>query len=716
MNNKLDKNDDVLNIIQFYEYKPSSISYPPPNDFNSYPLNVRAFISMLTGKWEGFPSYGDLYNKRIFDDKELLNDYFGFMNIAERNKFLAFYTIEIHELTHHIDFMSTPFGVNYYYKLLNEYIAFQRFVPELLKSNSISNENAIKLLDFDNLIENKISSFELIKYWNKIKEQIRFFDAYFHQGKEKMQPVTQFENDHSIDLFTEQFDRVLVNDFMFTIRIPTKDDYYLRPVTILESRGLIHSLRWILYQLGYTTSSITEMTNYFNEYYSSDRLFPDYRFLIDIFFKLANIKNITELKNFDARGIDNFLSIMSSVCWYALQSPPPTNETTLLDSSPVAKLLLAMRSLEDNGFTDFSHSLLSGDKNFSNSVIDYNLIDKNYNDGYGKLNNIPLLPINKILDISIKIVNKLKFINNEFLLNLEIKNHFNKIFEIQNYQLEKRINSGYDSSLGNPSFGNPMFGIRDNITADQLLPNNYEPSKSVLTWFQLRENLIFKKIFTGRTIISKFKKIFDLDDNNISVNNNELSVYEDIYMTIPISYNIESIIDTRNNKIITFIVIDDRYLPRINDLQNVIVQHRIYDYLIGSHVVIHIELYIEKTGRFKKFNIIICPMKMTKDNTYKTNVEFLIKQTFDPITNQYPIKDAEICLVNSNGLDIFLDKMDRSEKKLDMMKSNIFYAKINSSLKELARWHHLLSQSELQTSDTDSFYKNNLCQFCKTGK
>jgi len=712
--NNLKNVNKLKESIHSYEYKPSSLSYPDRRyELSSYPLMVRHFVSLITQKY-GWLSLKDVYYKRIFDDKKLLDSYYSILNADERIDFLTFFTIDVHELTHHVDFMTTPFGVNYHYKLCAEYIAFQEFIPQLLRHPEIIvDDRNLKLLNFDDLLSSKNVDLELARRWNILKEKIRVFDAYFNKGKEKMRPIRGFDNYPSFQLFGANFESVLVNEFMLTIKIPNQTDYYLRPITILETRALIHSLRWILYQLGYSKSSVPEVVNYLSAYLQEDIL-PDYRFLFDLFLRIGEINSYPELENFDAKGIDRFLSIISALCWYALQSPPPVAETSLLDSSPVARLLLAAIVLEKDAL-EICHKILKGEKLGFNMEASFDRIDAANRKIDSLHGNSGLSPIRKILDASIGTLKQIKWMNREYVINEEIRKHFDHIFEIQEYQLEKRIQSGYSSTLADPLFGNPLYGMQDDTDFDQLIPSNYKPSRHVLAWCDFRENLVFKEIWKGRMIKAKARKLFGSLEEAASDGLEGLRFMENILMTYPVNYAIKACIDVNTSTGFVEIIVDDFFLPKITDPWSTEIEYRITDYALGSHAFLNIQLKEEKTNDFKKLNIIICPFKINSDTSYKNAIEVLLSQTVDPVTRQWPVKEAEILLVNPTFANMKIENLTPQEKKEMMLsKSNYFFCAMTLRFVALAGWYsHLLKFGMPSLDSDDIVYKANVCPFCR---
>jgi hypothetical protein len=686
--------DELIELFRSYEYKPHSLLYPEiKHEFKSS-LKHLCLPTATTITNEGNRIELDSVVSAAY--KLSLSYYYNSLDTKDRIRFLGLLSVDIHELTHHIDFMTSPFGVNFHTKALGEYIAFQQFVPELLKHPEFIIDGR-RLLDFDDLLSSKNSDFDLIKRWNFLKNKIGFFDAYFGSSTKV---VSKFPSNiwpsninPSYPLFDERFDIVSVNDFMLTFKIPGEKDYFLRPTTILEARGLANSLRWILFQLGYSKQSFAEIVNYLNTYYPSRDILPDYKFLLDLFFQKIgdiNIDDYSGLQNVDAKGLDWFLYVISGLCWYALQAPPPTYESSLPNSSPVFRLLLAMRVLQ-NYYVDECKKMLYGEgiallmHEFSNHVDDifgdvvYNL----------PLHEKLVLPIDKILRISLEIIKGARRDNMLYVVNPQIRQHFDRIFRIQKYQLEKRLrkNYGYFSLVAMPRNGNPLWDIDDDTDIDQLLPA-YRPPNNVLTWFQFRDNFVFRRFLKAEMIRAKLEQIF----GTLGGSPPALKIDYEILNTIEVNYTI----DTDGGAV--YLIVDDYFLPKygiVDDRQTAIVEHRIANYIIRNHLILHVELIIRGTSQFRKFNIILCPLRVIEDDFYKRKIECLMPQSMDPQRHKHAIKKARIRLINTTTEKIL---------KYDLTLQSI----------RTTNWYRELMQLKKSGSDlSDRLNTPWLCSYCR---
>jgi hypothetical protein len=79
-----------------------------------------------------------------------------------------------------------------------------------------------------------------------------------------------------------ELQRVRVRSFLNTVTVPDEQDWYLRPATVLETRALVHCLRWILHLFGGGERAREPLLLYLNRFYSRETIEPDYRLLLDL--------------------------------------------------------------------------------------------------------------------------------------------------------------------------------------------------------------------------------------------------------------------------------------------------------------------------------------------------------------------------------------------------------------------------------------------------
>jgi hypothetical protein len=517
--------NDLADRYRQYEYKPHVMSYPDRKyELRYFSRPMLNFLDMVTNGQFAFAAPNQRIEcKKIHKYANLMHFFYNELDDNERVRFLGFYTIDPHELTHHIDFMTTPFGTNFHCKALQEYLIFQQFASELLKNPKIIN-NRMRLLDFDSVVSaksNKVSN-KLNEKWKLLKKKILFSDAYFRIGKDIVSSSTysKIHNLSKIDkyfrILGENHEIVIVNEFMITIKIPGDHNHYLRPITILETRALAHSLRWILDQLGNNELALMQLVNYLKTFYTHELISPDYDFVLGLFLNKIgkiNLTNYAGLEKVNPKGISLFLYLISWFCWYALQAPPLVDSrSSLAASSPVFRFLLALRYFLDENL-DFCRRLLYEESDLTNvfSTITsfFSNLDLHFRNEIINNENVGLLPVDKCMNDSLKMVNYMQDLLLKSVMPAEIKKHFGDILRIQRYQLTKRIDNGYYYyfPIGLPPSGNPLYHFRD-VDANyvMLTPDLRPVSNSILMWFKFREDFIFTKILPGQRIKDELQK------------------------------------------------------------------------------------------------------------------------------------------------------------------------------------------------------------------
>ena len=694
--------DKLHQIYQSYEYRPHSLIFPDrQNELNSLPRKLQLFLSRFAEK-DDF-DINELYGKRISDDDRLLKFYYDYLNTEERSYFMAFYTIDTHEVTHHVDFMTTPFGVYFHQKACMEFIALHRFLLELWKHPYIKvHSNRRNLLDFDDVLLQYPSEFALTRQWNILRGQVNFFDAYSFYGKKIQDSWDRPDEEPTFRLLGQDFEKITVNDFMYTIKIPGKELAYLRPISILETRGLVHSMQWILYQLGYDKRSVSEVITYLKTFYSSEGIFPDYTFLLNTFFHgLGKLKNFHDIKNVDGIGLDRFLSIVSQLCWYALHAPPSTSQSDIYTSSPVIRLLLAINAFSKS-FGEDCPDILSGksvnpDIRFDLSGM-FDVLDKSKG----------ILSANSILKLSLDTVEYMKDISTSFLKNIELRDHFYRILQTQEYQLKKRLDSmmGYSSYFGAPQYGHPFYGIKGEKDADQLMPDMYRPSDGVEDWFTQKENYSRTNVFKDDFYKTVFQKIFHAHtQDEIS----SIRMFEDIHLTTSFSYQIEE------DKDGVFLSFHDDILPKVNMNGSPGIQQEIREYpLTNCHLVLHVELMAEQSREYRKMNIYLCPLKIKEDPNYKNRINKMLEQTYDPTTRSYNSKELVFRIMSYSTAEIFKNnKLSSEEITAEALQTPGFLSVISTRLDKMMKWYKNFVLPNLDNLPSDALDVSKACQFCR---
>ena len=226
--------------------------------------------------------------------------------------------------------------------------------------------------------------------------------------------------------------------FCRTVLIPEDPAYYLRPLTILETRALAHSLMWILYVFDFDETSKNDVLLYLQAFYNS--VTPDYRFILDLFSK-AGGKNrfIDFMKESEARQIyDFFLTISQQIIVpYSLQAQAISEgDATFFPSSPVFRLMYALKFLEGH-----IHEAMNNLDNILTIQQLYNYIDKERRNEASV--QFVSERIEDTLQSCLERIAQIRGTNNMFNKNPKLQAHFQSIFNLQEQIIRSRISHGY---------------------------------------------------------------------------------------------------------------------------------------------------------------------------------------------------------------------------------------------------------------------------------
>lgn len=452
-----------------------------------------SFVQRFIAEKEG-NRWGIRWAKLIPDEpwpKDTLAQYKKLDN-EERAEILAFCTFNLHEITHHIDFLTTPFGTNFHGKAVREYISLQRLAPDLMKyANTALVRPLVSFAPPPGLGRDS----PLVRGWNAFRGIVYFFDALrgAHQTCVTRGWGSRTDPFH---LLTQDFNKVTVHTFMPSIEIPGHEKEYLRPTVIFEARALANCLRHLLHLLGGGDFAKAELVRYLNTFYARGDVDPDYTFLFDLYARLWGHNHLSELvTNLPPEQIENVFMVISAVGWYALQAPPPMDMNSLFHSSPTARLLYVLSKTE---------SLFAGGvrKQYESACDFLAEIDRDERAGA-----MFFREIEETLTFTLSFLRNVREMNQTENENDLLRQHFNHLLDSQIWQIGKRVSNGYASLLGMPERGNPLLGVDEDTDADQLL-FDYKPGEAVRSWFTFRENLLFKSVPSSEQKKSELGNIF----------------------------------------------------------------------------------------------------------------------------------------------------------------------------------------------------------------
>ena len=444
---------------------------------------------------------------------------------------------------------------------------------------------------------------------------------------------------------------------MYTVRIPEDPAYYLRPLTILETRALAHSLMWILYVFDFDETSKNDVLLYLQAFYNS--VTPDYRFILDLFSK-AGGKNrfIDFMKESEARQIYDFLDYISAICWYSLQAQAISEgDATFFPSSPVFRLMYALKFLEGH-----IHEAIKNPQNILTIQQLYNYIDKRANEASVQFVSER---IEDTLQSCLERIAQIRGTNNMFNKNPKLQAHFQSIFNLQEQIIRSRISHGYKykMALFDEEFINSNF--------IQELTNAYMPDETVVSWFAFIYDFTYK--FFQRPEDIKYaerelRKIADVSSQPLVITNYTLM------------YFVEG--DEFYKDKVAIIVDDALLLSRQNDRDAIDIE--VADLNLGTHSFLKIKMTSILTKKSKEFIISICPFRIRQDAGYQFHVDkLLFKQSngddkklderwdflimsssyYEILTNSELTPKERFKQLKDNGLSIYKNPVDLSETR-----------------------------------------------------
>jgi hypothetical protein len=483
---------DVITFLRNSEYRPRSASLANYQDlmFSLSPPTVAFFnwVKVILNSEDRYLTVADL-NCRWTDHDILVRHYWQ-MNSECRAEALGVVSFFVHETTHHVDHLITPYGAAFHIGSLKESLAFKTFAMHLLEApGCLSNRPLI--------LEPPIKCSDRMHVaWKELGPFTKRMDAC--QGTW----ITRIEEgwDKEKRLFTlmnRTLEAVTVNNFLYTVR-PPGTRTYLGPVAILEARAMMHSLCWILFTLGYDHSAEEirphpknplkdELLLFMHTFYRREELRPEYRMVIDLLSGLWGEKCFEDLiQNMSIQYLFTVFMLIDGLCWYALQSPPSACEIHEINKNPVTRLLLAMIYFENN----VVRAVSKGEK-FRRESTAAMLIEMEQS---SYMREYHLLPVADCLKATLNETQRCIHLGYDDL-NVPLREHFDNLLRIQQTQMSIRLTDGYNSLLGLPQTGNPALGAHPYISSESEardLLQAFETRPELTNWFAARENLLYK--------------------------------------------------------------------------------------------------------------------------------------------------------------------------------------------------------------------------------
>ena len=484
--------ENMMAAFDKVAYAPRTLELNLPDNLTqNLSVHGRAFLEIAYDK-PGLTVL-ELTNGNWKDDQTALNFFFR-GEADERLEILAFLTLFIHEYTHRIDFLISPFGLQYYGNTLREYWLMQEFVPPILDDPKTI-ERMRFLVGFSEKGPPKQAE---VGIWEPLEQLIHL--SYAWGDVSGVKPLGKYIEKGWNSSFLDSGDPfgvgvslepVTVLKIFHTFRLPGGDRlWYLRPLTIFETKAVVNSLLFILHVLG--ERGPEACADYYERLYLNrkDQLPRDYFFLLDLGAGIYGLEDFYALlKTGHTVMIRSTLLMLSSICWFALQAPPPLKDEDPRVANPIFRLLLAF---------NFLSAYARGQLNVAFNSTEEGLLML---DGSKNAAALFVKPIKDTVPDCVRIIDSMIELNEVRTWNPEVKKHFRHIFKLMRPHFSERKPS-YRSLLGMPASGSPLLECR---TKDdwELTYEDYQAPAEVKDWFSIRADLFFNLLKPADEILNR---------------------------------------------------------------------------------------------------------------------------------------------------------------------------------------------------------------------
>jgi hypothetical protein len=406
-------------------------------------------------------------------DTETIEEYAG-LDEEDRMAVLAYCGFLNHELAHRVDFLSTPFGVAFHGKACLETIGLLLEGAELI-SELERRDPSRPLRDIPPVPDKLVVSDGL----ETLNARIRWFDSLRGAAPKHVKPGWMSDPD-VLSLGDAQLDIVMVHELVPTLSVPGSNGAYVRPLTILESRAVALTGLLLLNRLGADDYAAKEVALFLETLYTPREAFPDYRFLLDLFLRIAGRDDLSSLADeAGVLGLTGLLQVISVIGWYGLHATPETNPEEPLNASPMLRVIVAIQDLLGR-----THE---GDKALE-AVRFLDGIDRGENAA-----RLGLADSRATLRYSLEYLRFVRRYNLTVNPHPELLAHFDRTLSLQEDQIERRLEHGYRFAAGIPNDGSVLAGFAAPEVDERLFFDEEPVADEVSDWFRVREMLLFRR-------------------------------------------------------------------------------------------------------------------------------------------------------------------------------------------------------------------------------
>jgi hypothetical protein len=269
---------------------------------------------------------------------EPLSDQYRELDDRARLHVLAFETFLLHELTHLVDHLATPYGAMFQFRLCEEYLVLGPILEHL--SSAQGPDLSVPLYRYrragGGAIDQTLAGAAALarSFWAAEKPV-------------NARHVTMGWPGAASDvlrLLGQDLRLAVAAGTLDTVLVPGSPAHFPTPRAVIEARALANCMKHILGRFRDDAELAGgELVRYLNEYYHVSEVDPAYRFVLDLFarwYGYPHVEKVVAAQSTHANAsyelLDRVPTFIQVTTWFALLGP-----------DPVARLLVALKHLED---------------------------------------------------------------------------------------------------------------------------------------------------------------------------------------------------------------------------------------------------------------------------------------------------------------------------------------------------------------------------------
>lgn len=390
----------------------------------------------------------------------------------------------LHETTHQVDVLISPFGVQYLLALAQEYLVLQDYIPRAVDRKETLAALSVLANLTDGIPDAVAADPALAGYWKQLERhvsrQLAWGDLEGRRAPGNRiargwpgfaeAPGDYLGIDRSVEL-------IAICGHVLSYRPEGVRDWYVRPATFFETKALCNVMLHIMDLSG---NDLDDLRLYYRTLYGYRRgeLAPDYLFVLDAVASIMGPEDFdTALESGSAEQIRSLLLLASGLSWFALQAPPifQDGDISPVAANPTVRLMAGLRALPAAG----------RDPRADGSAAGLCLLIEESDHFRG----LEQAPIAAVLENIRRTLDLLEHDLVPRIWNPGVRDHFLRIIGLMRPHFDDRP-ADYRSAMGMPNDGNVFTAAR--TQADwELVYSDQMARDAMAEWLDLRQKLLF---------------------------------------------------------------------------------------------------------------------------------------------------------------------------------------------------------------------------------